>query len=71
MRLLFPYATRLTGLRSGNTPYEKIGDEIVSLDVPFTIPDSWEWARSSDILNIVMGQSPDGDSANGIFSPSL
>ena len=69
MRLFFPYAARLTGLRFGNTPYES--DEIVSLDVPFYIPDFWEWARSSDILNIVMGQSPDGDSANGIFSPSL
>ena len=68
MRLLFPYAARLAGLRFGNASYEKIGDEIVSLDVPFY---SWEWTRSSDILNIVMRQSPDGESANGIFSPSL
>ena len=28
-----------------NIPYEKIGDEVVPLDVPFDIPDSWEWAR--------------------------
>ena len=31
-----------------NTPYEKIGDEVRSLadEVPFDIPDSWEWVRS-------------------------
>ena len=30
-----------------NTPYEKIGDEVRSLadEVPFDIPDSWEWVR--------------------------
>ena len=30
-----------------NTPYEKIGDEVRSLadELPFDIPDSWEWAR--------------------------
>ena len=28
-----------------NIPYEKIGDEVVPLDVPFEIPDSWEWVR--------------------------
>jgi len=30
---------------SHNIPYEKIGDEVVPLDVPFEIPDSWEWVR--------------------------
>ena len=30
---------------SHNIPYEKIGDEVVPLDVPFDIPDSWEWVR--------------------------
>ena len=35
---------------SHNIPYEKIGDEVVPLDVPFDIPDSWEWARLGDIF---------------------
>jgi len=34
-----------------NTPYEKIGDEVRSLadEVPFDIPDSWEWVRLGTI----------------------
>lgn len=34
-----------------NTPYEKIGDEVRSLadEVPFDIPDSWEWVRLGNI----------------------
>ena len=34
-----------------NTPYEKIGDEVRSLvdEVPFDIPDSWEWVRLGSI----------------------
>ena len=36
---------------SDNTPYEKIGDEVRSLadEVPFDIPDSWEWVRLGNI----------------------
>ena len=34
-----------------NTPYEKIGNEVRSLadEVPFDIPDSWEWVRLGNI----------------------
>ena len=34
-----------------NTPYEKIGDEVRSLsdEIPFDIPDSWEWVRLGNI----------------------
>ena len=36
---------------SDNTPYEKIGDEVRSLadEIPFDIPDSWEWVRLGNI----------------------
>ena len=36
---------------SDNTPYEKIDDEVRSLadEVPFDIPDSWEWVRLGSI----------------------
>ena len=37
---------------SYNTPYEKIGDEVRPLagEVPFEIPDSWEWARLGSVV---------------------
>ena len=40
-----------------NTPYEKIGDEVWSLadEVPFDIPDSWEWVRLSQIALVLNG----------------
>ena len=40
-----------------NTPYEKVGDEVRSLadEVPFDIPDSWEWVRLSQIALVLNG----------------
>ena len=39
---------------SYNTPYEKIGDEVRSLadEIPFDIPDSWEWVTLQTIATI-------------------
>ena len=30
-------------------------------EIPFDIPDSWEWVRVSDVVKVIMGQSPDGN----------
>ena len=45
---------------SDNTPYEKIGDEVRSLadEVPFDIPDSWEWVRLGNIGDWGAGATP-------------
>ena len=44
---------------SDNTPYEKIGDEVRSLadEVPFDIPDSWEWVRLGELFQHNTGKA--------------
>ena len=44
-----------------NTPYEKIGNsEPISIadEVPFDIPNSWEWVRFNNLVNYNMGKTP-------------
>ena len=31
-------------------------------ELPFDVPETWEWVRLGDVFNIIMGQSPDGNS---------
>ena len=51
---------------SYNTPYEKIGDEVRSLadEVPFDIPDSWEWVRLGTVIELQSGQDMTPDKYN-------
>ena len=50
-----------------NLPYEKVGKNepvCIADEVPFEIPDSWEWVRLGTIFNIEMGQSPAGSTVS-------
>ena len=38
-----------------NIPYEKVGDAITPLEVPFEIPETWEWARIRSLGEIIRG----------------
>ena len=53
-----------------NTPYEKIGDKVRSLadEVPFDIPDSWEWVRLGNIgeTNIGLTYKPSDVTSDGV-----
>lgn len=40
---------------------EKPLPEITEDEIPFGIPESWEWVHLSDIVDIIMGQSPKGN----------
>ena len=46
-----------------NKYYEQIGKTVtdISEEIPFNIPDKWAWSRLSGVVNIIMGQSPDGN----------
>ena len=50
-----------------NTPYEKIGDEVRSLEdeVPFDIPDSWEWARLGELFQHNTGKALNASNRTG------
>ena len=42
-------------------PYEKVGKNdpvCIADEVPFDIPDSWEWARFCNVVNYSMGKTP-------------
>ena len=44
-----------------NTPYEKVGDNEpvrIADEVPFDIPDSWEWVRFKNLVSYSMGKTP-------------
>ena len=49
-----------------NKYYEKTGKGVVDIteEIPFEIPSNWCWTRASSIAQIIMGQSPDGESIN-------
>ena len=56
-----------------NTPYEKIGDEVRSLadEVPFDIPDSWEWVTLQAIATSSLGKTLDKAKNKGDLKPYL
>ena len=59
-----------------NLPYEKIGKNepvCIADEVPFEIPESWEWVRFSSIIELQSGQdmAPDKYNANGDGIPYI
>ncbi len=53
--------------RRGNSHYEKLDgkEHCIDPELPFEIPDSWEWVRLGSVFALEMGQSPAGDTVSG------
>ena len=54
-----------------NLPYEKIGKNnpiCIADEVPFDIPDSWEWCRLLDVANMFTGNSINASDKVKLFS---
>lgn len=53
-------------IKEGKIKKDKPLPPITEDEIPFEIPSTWKWVRLGDIFNIVMGQSPDGDSVSHV-----
>lgn len=51
-------------IKAGTIKQEKPLPEITEDEIPFEIPEKWQWARLGDVYKILMGQSPDGESVS-------
>ena len=49
-------------IKEGKIKKQKELPEIKVDEIPFDIPESWEWVRLADVFDIIMGQSPKGTS---------
>ncbi len=51
-------------IKQNNSYYELINGQKTCIDdeIPFSIPNNWQWSRLKDISTIKMGQSPEGKS---------
>lgn len=48
-----------------NIPYEKVGDTVTPLEVPFEIPESWEWVRLGEIFQHNTGKALNSANRSG------
>lgn len=51
-------------IKAGKMKKAKPLPEITEDEIPFEIPESWEWVRLGFASNIIMGQAPDGKSVH-------
>ncbi len=51
-------------IKEGKIKKDKSLPSITDNEIPFTIPSTWKWVRLGDVFNIIMGQSPNGDSVS-------
>ena len=51
-------------IKQGKIKKEKPLPPITNDDIPYNIPENWKWVRLGEVCEIIMGQSPDGNSVN-------
>ena len=54
-------------------PYEKVGKEVrcIADEIPFEIPDSWEWCRIGTVFNLQAGKNISSEEIKTEFTPGL
>ena len=52
-------------IATDNIPYEKVGDTVTPLEVPFEIPESWEWVRLGEIFQHNTGKALNSANRSG------
>ena len=59
--------------RSGKSYYEKRGTEVRSIDdeIPFEIPDCWEWSRLGEVFRLQAGKNINGNDITEGFNEKL
>ena len=51
-------------IKQGKIKKEKPLPPITDDEIPYDIPNNWKWVRLGEVCDIIMGQSPDGNSVN-------
>lgn len=49
-------------IKAGKIKPEKPLPDITEDEIPFDIPENWCWVRLGDVVDLIMGQSPEGNS---------
>ena len=71
--IISQFSAFFKGFTSHNLPYEKVGKETrcIAEEVPFEIPDSWEWCRLGTVFQHNTGKALNSSNHQGMMMPYI